>query len=187
MKIILPVLLISFATLLDASAYYCAVNGRWLSRDPLSDIDLFEKRADMRLVAYRLLKNDAINDYDILGLLGGMSGCEGYGLELNALSQACNEVANGITDSILKDCIKDKCDMGCVKCNDPLCNCPNRLGNEGGGLCAIICPGNLGPVNEGAGTNFTNADVLVHEFAHKCGWKHGQPGGVPDWPWRTPN
>jgi len=90
----------------------------------------------------------------------------------------------GITDPKLRACIQKSCDKGTIKCkgNDDK-NCKDAGGYGGKFLFFIrrtanLCPGSWG---DWASPSYVG-DTVIHEFAHGCGWNHGQGKGVPNDP-----
>ena len=92
---------------------------------------------------------------------------------------ACKNLER-ITNPKLRACIQKSCDKGTIKCKD---NSDKACKDAGGynnkflftNRTANLCPGNW--------PGFTPlsyvGDAVIHEFAHGCGWGHGQGGGVP--------
>jgi RHS repeat-associated protein len=87
--------------------------------------------------------------------------------------EACSNL-NGITDPKTRSCIQKRCKSGNIKCSD---NCKPGRGGEAGshGKTATLClngwPDWTPPPYVG--------QAIIHEWAHTCGWNHGQGGGVP--------
>lgn len=108
-----------------------------------------------------------------------------YAHLVSSVSQACRQLPNQITDVPLRRCIGDSCDSGTVFCRQ---NCPSgQLGGTtdtvgaailnvfGGAIrTAKLCVNNWPDLQRaGAGA------VAIHEWAHGCGWLHGEGQGVP--------
>jgi len=86
-----------------------------------------------------------------------------------------------ITDPKLRSCIQKSCDKGTIKCKD---NSEKGCKDAGGynnkflfftNRTANLCPGNW---PDWTPLSYVG-DAVIHEFAHGCGWDHGQGGGVP--------
>ena len=85
-----------------------------------------------------------------------------------------------ITDPKLRACIKKSCDTGTITCKQ-------KCDPDAGGwsmpkiLFKVSRTANLCPNNWPEWTPPSYAgDTVIHEWAHGCGWKHGQDKGVPD-------
>jgi RHS repeat-associated protein len=93
---------------------------------------------------------------------------------------ACSNL-QGITNPKLRACIQKSCDKGTVKCKgkgDK--NCQDAGGYGGKFLIFTSRTANLCPDNWPPWTSPSYAgDAVIHEFAHGCGWNHGDGGGVP--------
>jgi RHS repeat-associated protein len=96
---------------------------------------------------------------------------------------ACSNLQR-ITDPKLRACIQKSCNKGTVKCK---ANSDKDCQDAGGynkkfpliiNRTANLCPGNWPDWTE---LSYVG-DSIIHEFAHGCGWKHGQGGGVPNDP-----
>ena len=95
----------------------------------------------------------------------------------NKAKAACDLVDKIVTSPKLASCIKRRCQHAVIRCDSKDCN-PNDGGINitspifGPEKDIYLCVGNpnlsahLGP-------------VVIHEFAHSCGWKHGGGFGVP--------
>jgi RHS repeat-associated protein len=124
-----------------------------------------------------------------------------------AVRDWCRRIKAGgvITDPKLESCIKKRCESGTVKCG--CCDDPNRVGvgelprteRHFFGLIPIthysedawLCSSNHLVKNAAKGGADITVDaggdihvfdigaVVIHEWAHTCGWHHNQPGGVP--------
>jgi len=169
--------------------YYDPRPGRFLSEDPLGP-----KKEGPNL--YEYVSNNPIMSVDPLGWFKTDKTCTdhpcvsiGGGGPNNPTQaphqanvqqllqqggdEACSNL-NGITDPKLRSCIQKRCKSGTIKCSD---NCaPGRFGEAPyHGSTATMClngwpdwtqPSDIGP-------------RIIHEWAHTCGWHHGQGGGVP--------
>jgi hypothetical protein len=94
----------------------------------------------------------------------------------------CEELVSLITDVALLRCLQKKCTDGKIYCRDadgdPKNNCNyGRAGAFGplGGE-ANLCPGNW---TYGVPPGYLG-ETVIHEWAHNCGWKHGEWMGVPN-------
>jgi RHS repeat-associated protein len=85
-------------------------------------------------------------------------------------------------DSSLLQCLQRKCETGRINCSwkgdprtDP-CNINKDAGAWGpiGSGEAHLCPDNW--VGAGPGDL---GNLVIHEWSHNCGWRHGQGHGVP--------
>jgi hypothetical protein len=97
----------------------------------------------------------------------------------------CEALSLSITDVALLQCLQGKCDHGKIYCkgadDDPRKNWRNRCNDfrAGGygwpGEEATLCPGNW---TYGVPPGYLG-EVVIHEWAHNCGWRHGEGKGVP--------
>jgi RHS repeat-associated protein len=90
-----------------------------------------------------------------------------------------------ITNVALRKCIKRSCDKGSIKCTDPMGDCAK---NPTWGAYALV--GSLKKPNRTVFVCISNwgqgpkvpgqvGDLVIHEWAHGCGWVHGGGQGVP--------
>ncbi len=102
-------------------------------------------------------------------------------LEIQISCQTLESTVYG--DAALLKCLRSKCASGRIYCHitdkrDPsnLCNGSNEPGAWGppGGE-AHLCPGNW---TYGVPPGYLG-DVVLHEWAHNCGWGHGEGKGIP--------
>jgi RHS repeat-associated protein len=169
--------------------YFDPTTGRFLSEDPLGP-----KKEGPNL--YEYVSNNPIMSVDPLGRFKIDKTCTDHPcvsiggggpnnptqaphqanvqqLLQQAGDEACSNL-NGITDPKLRSCIQRRCKSGKIDCSD---NCaPGRFGEAPySGSTATMClndwpdwtqPSDIGP-------------RIIHEWAHTCGWHHGQGGGVP--------
>jgi hypothetical protein len=87
----------------------------------------------------------------------------------------CDTVQSIVSNPALASCIKGKCAKAKIACSDPggHCNPQDVLGYAWAGDQEIhLCTQNWS-TGLGAGA------IVVHEFAHTCGWGHGQGFNVP--------
>jgi RHS repeat-associated protein len=178
--------------------YYDPRPGRFLSEDPLGP-----KKDGPNLYAYvsnnpimsvdptgRVKIDKTCTDHPCITIGGPGSGdpknqnahqVNVQQLIQQATDEACSNL-NGITDPKLRSCLQKRCKNGNIKCSD---NCPQpplipkaQGGNAPySGNTITLC---LDPVGTPPWTTpqFFGGSI-IHEFAHTCGWHHGQGGGVP--------
>jgi hypothetical protein len=96
------------------------------------------------------------------------------------VQQMCDALVSTISDLKLRQCLKRRCDKAKVICrsNDDI-NCKDNtlaynvhfLGfrSPNGNICIEKVP------KGSVGLGF----ITLHEWAHSCGWDHGDGGGVP--------
>ena len=90
--------------------------------------------------------------------------------------EACINL-NGITDPKIRSCVQKRCKSGTIKCSDKCA--PGRFAQAPlSGSTATMCLNGWPDWTQ----PFDIGQRIVHEFAHTCGWRDGQGGGVPDWP-----
>lgn len=161
--------------------YYSPGLGRWASRDPAGEWG--------GLGLYICAGNRSVDYVDVLGLIGAAMNCTGPEFKSEALTEQCNAAAEKVTNPGLRNCIKNRCNSQtsivrcgrCDECKDKTLLGTNPVDPALNGLI-VICTANI------AISPFPVADVLVHEFAHECGWgdvdgdQHPPGLGVPDWP-----
>ena len=160
--------------------WYETGTGRYESTDPM------DLRDGSRNYLYGLANPSRFADP--LGLFSIDSSCDdlecvklkrGFALELlkQEITATCSDLSL-ITDASLRKCASRQCDRGRVICKDPKNKCSDptwfAYGWMGGGG-AFICKNNF-PKNAPIGYL---GDAVLHEWAHDCGWKHGDDKGVP--------
>ena len=162
--------------------YYAPQTGRWLTRDPLGMIDGPNTYAYVGL--------NPIDNYDSLGLKrDGVNDeqCRPCTDKIrNGKKKACSkESLDRITDRSRRRCIKKKCSKGRI-------NCSFACKSDSGGIGVdkkdyiTICVNQLnehkpGPRGvSGLNDEYYLGNVILHEFAHTCGWEHGGGQGVPN-------
>ena len=172
--------------------YYDASAGRFLSEDSLGP-----KEEGPNLYAY--VRNNSINDMDPTGRYGidksCKNRCQGFGgggpnnpkqlptmenLETvidRGTEEKCSNLAS--IDPRWRSCIQKSCEKGTIKCKDDK-NCKDAGGYNRKiplfpSRTANLCPNQWRDYL----TSSDVGDMVIHEFAHGCGWKHGQGGGVP--------
>jgi RHS repeat-associated protein len=176
--------------------YYDPKAGRFLAEDPLGPKD-----EGPNLYAY--VSNNPIMSVDPLGRFKLDKSCTNHPcitiggpgsgdpnnqaahqanvqqLIQQAGDEACSNL-NGITDPKLRSCIGKRCKSGKIKCSD---NCPQQPKPQAGnapysGSTITLC---LDPIGTPPWTTPQYmGGSIIHEFAHTCGWHHGQGGGVRD-------
>jgi RHS repeat-associated protein len=169
--------------------YYDPLTGRFLSEDPLGP-----KEEGPNLYAY--VSNNPVTNADPSGHFRIDPSCKGrcqafswgepQNLEQVIQQQADFACSNlqSITNPKLRACIQKSCDKGTVKCKgkgDKGCKDAGGYNNKVPLLTnrtANLCPDNWGPWTSPSYVG----DSVIHEFAHGCGWNHGQGGGVPNDP-----
>ena len=163
-------------------------SGRFTTPDPLG------RQGDSQAYAYSRL--NPLRYVDRLGLLSFDESCYGclgqnvgdpssptqLGIIVQGVQNGCKRLLNGITDVGLRDCIAKSCQEGKIDCRTETWKCgPGKLGHTD----IPFFPGL--PVTRKIRLCVNNWDLLsphigetaVHEFAHGCGWGHGQGAGVP--------
>jgi len=174
--------------------YYDANVGRWKRRDVLGE--------GLTPNLYAAFSAEPLNTIDAIGLLDIDSDtCPKAMCQPNAvlkLETECTQVASSLDNKItlntlfgpmtLRSCVLKLCSgknsdyhsLGTVSCG----SCAECLKSKdalawtysGSQGKIYICPKLI------ANSPFSLAKVVVHEFAHVCGWDHEPGMGVPDWP-----
>jgi RHS repeat-associated protein len=173
--------------------YYDPQIGRFLGEDPLG--------LDEGPNLYAYVTNNPVTNIDPSGRLKIDKSCKGKCVALggggpNNPKQlptlqnveevlqregdlACSNL-QGITDPKLRACIKKSCDNGTVKCKN---DCDPDSGGYSSGKKLGLFPNRTANLCPGRWPDWTPAvyagQAIIHEFAHGCGWEHGQAGGVP--------
>ena len=166
--------------------YYSTNMNRWTAVDPAGLIDGPN--------IYVFAGANPIKNKDISGLFTIKGNCQGRSSTIKEIATAtCKNIDNIITDANLARCIKNRCRNGMIRC-DPCCPAgtagyniwvPRISQNNGRHIywrsqTANICINN----HRGDGRI---AQVIIHEWAHSCGWQHGEGMGVPLDPGPDPN
>jgi RHS repeat-associated protein len=178
-----------------SSGLYYNVN-RWYEsvRAAYTASDLLSPGATAGLYSYALARPTRL--IDRLGLFTIDKSCDnmecllqhGYTNLLQQLKQetqaSCEMLGQTIYgDAALLMCLQRKCRSGRIYCHitdkvdrTQICNQPNEPGAWGppGGE-AHLCPGNW---TSGVPPGYLG-DVVLHEWAHNCGWKHDEGKGIP--------
>jgi RHS repeat-associated protein len=127
---------------------------------------------------YVYVRNKPLSKIDPRGLFTMDAACKGckYSNDIERDANAwCDTVQSIVTSPALASCIKSKCAKGKIICSDPggWCRRPDRMAYAWNGDQEIyLCPGNWSTSN-GAGA------VVIHEFAHTCGWDERGGHNVP--------
>lgn len=164
--------------------YYDPSTGRYLTPDPSHSLGngvpfyLFSLiLSPQEFHHYGYAQNNPIVFMDANGLIS-VSGCCGdkeSGIRTGA-SNACSSVSSTITDAKLKACMEKRCREAKINCET--CKDNRDLGSNTWYLWTIpsktisVCTNNPHLLNK-------LENVLLHEWAHSCGWDHYQGGGVP--------
>jgi hypothetical protein len=93
---------------------------------------------------------------------------DGYNIAVSRLVE--------ITAAELRGCMRNRHHDGDLVCEDDcdVVDGANELGYEGTGATIHLCANMLADARP-----FKVADVVLHEWAHTCGWEHGEGKGVP--------
>jgi RHS repeat-associated protein len=152
--------------------YYDSVNGRFISEDPIFDPNT---------TAYAYALNDPILASDPLGLyaIGKSCNCQlgdKFYKQLQTQTDAwCEHGLPAITNPTLRKCLAKRCNDGNVECKE---NCPK---NEAGYNMWFSNTANICTFGGQTQTYAPPGDVVIHEWAHSCGWKENSGQGVPDY------
>lgn len=151
--------------------YYDPMEGRFISKDPSSF-----SGGDVNLYGYTA--NNPINMKDPSGLFTVTGNCCGKEKQIkNELNNACKVLVQKITDPELRSCVQKSCEESKVSCGNSSCMDSTLLGESVQGFGSFkfrnitLCICNFSTSNFG--------EVAVHEWAHGCGWRHGNGKGVP--------
>ncbi len=103
-----------------------------------------------------------------------------YSYIYSRVQNACQTVVPRITNVSLRRCLERQCRDGIIECRD---SCPRRqVGGTVDTVAARIFRQRGAPICINNWRDLRYHDpgrVAIHEWAHGCGWLHGQPGGVP--------
>jgi len=146
--------------------YYSPATTRWLTRDPLGMVDGPN--------VYGYVRGNPVGYADSRGGFRVEGNCceKKKDIETN-LNYVCHAKVRTITEPTLKNCIRRRCVTGkvkCRKCGDGHLAGYNRgIGRRFRSSTIVLCANNLNWFGHAA----------LHEWAHSCGWMHGDGQGVP--------
>jgi RHS repeat-associated protein len=150
---------------------YDASLGRYIESDPLG--------VRVGLNTYGYVTGRPLSRDDRLGLFTTDESCKGckYSNDIERDGKAwCDTVEHIITDKNLASCVKEKCRKGRVTCIDPSGDCSTKPDTHAytwpGDNSIYLCTKNWT-------TGYGTGAIIVHEFAHTCGWGHGGGFNVP--------
>jgi len=176
--------------------YYDPTIGRFVSQDPSGPTQ------GPNLYAY--VYNSPTGSVDPSGLYSIDKSCQGkcvplggggpnnpgkppHNVSLADLIQQGTDNAcassNTITDLKLRRCIQKSCNQGTIKCD-----CASKANSEGGfnskwpgitNRTAHICTESWPNYTDPSYAATWYGQASIHEWAHGCGWNHGDGGGVP--------
>jgi RHS repeat-associated protein len=168
--------------------YYDPQVGRFLTEDPLGPSE-----EGPNLYAY--VSNNPIMNVDPWGLYTIDKSCKGTQCQMNGggpnnpnqhptsqnveqviqqeADESCGSL-NSITDPTLRSCIARRCKSGKIKCSN---DCPPGFAGESpyNGVTATMCVNHWPDWTTPAWVG----QAIIHEWAHSCGWHHGDGKGVP--------
>jgi RHS repeat-associated protein len=150
--------------------WYLPAVGRYLEPDPLAMDGEFN--AKYTVDWYNYASGDPVEHTDPLGLFTNDNTCLNLPNEADVI-----KAADAVTDVNLKQCIlkqNEHAHLGCPDKPNPECcdSDPTVAACAGGqGSCKVTWCNRT--------KQKCSADVLVHEFAHNCGWNHKGGKGVP--------
>src|SRR5688572_12238905 len=170
--------------------------GRFLSEDPLTNASPDFGDRDR----YNYVLNMPIIGRDPLGLfkIDGSCDCldfqragesQSRGRTLRQeVSRACNQLVPKITDPKIRQCVERSCDKGTVECENDCRTEPRRAFaySRGSPYLWRGAPWKNRTMHLCINTSFDadrpvgfRGEMAVHEWAHGCGWAHGDGRGVP--------
>jgi len=151
---------------------YDPETGRWTAKDPI----LFAG-GDTDLYGYCL--NDPVNLNDPAGLFS-VTGCGDEESRIRSeVIRACGNLDSVISDPELRECIRERCDKAEIRCEEPAACDGDECAYTSCFLSVFcssgvhLCTDNPSPACKKYG------EIAVHEWAHSCGWDHGDGKGVP--------
>jgi len=151
--------------------YYNSQVGRYLRPDPMGH------KGGSHPFTYS--DNNSINKLDPKGLFTITGNCGGNKAAIRAaVESACNTLETTITDPKLRKCIKKRCDAENIKCHPCVNqNDPDTMGYNNCflGICSYTI--HIYATHPNAQNKF--GKIAIHEWAHSCGWDHGDGQGVP--------
>jgi RHS repeat-associated protein len=161
---------------------YDPVIGRFGQEDPVNKT--YKMPPNLNLYLY--VTNNPASYIDPTGLFKIVGKCCGKDdIVRKAVQEACNSLGKlQITDNKLRNCLLKRCmSNGVLNCN-PNCG-KNIRGEEIAGYKSAwdrfwgIKPNEVTVCPNAAGFEKCAGDVVIHEWAHSCGWNHGEGQGIP--------
>jgi RHS repeat-associated protein len=166
--------------------YYDPKLGRYLRADPAHSkhdelkkipftVSFFQKNPQA-FNTYSYAGNSPIVNSDPFGLFTVEGDCKGKKNSIKAgAEKACKNIDKTITCPKLAACIKKRCEDSKIKC--VCCDNPNGLGYNWSFLG--IPSKNIHVCSNHKHLTSKIGGVVIHEWAHSCGWDHGEGCGVP--------
>ena len=154
--------------------FYSPQSARWMKVDPAGMVDGAN--------TYAYARANPVKFSDGTGLWAVKGCCGDKKVIKKQVKAACANLDNIITDSSLLKCIKKRCKNNKVVCRTTRFICrKGTLGFNWGvspylrsrkaNLCIDII--------KDEGYEHKYGDIVIHEWAHSCGWKHNKGKGVP--------
>ena len=145
-----------------------ATTGRFLQKDPQFTF----RGGDLNI--YRYAKINPILRRDPFGLFSVSGCCGNEDTVRNEVRGSCSKVTNNISNPPLMACVLKRCADATLECEkdcDPPTLGYNRsfLGIRSSTI--HVCTNTAPPWKYG--------EIAIHEWAHSCGWDHGEGSGVP--------
>jgi RHS repeat-associated protein len=166
---------------------YDAGIGRFGQEDPIQQVrELRSCRGGIHgetnnnpqgLNVYNYVLNNAVNLRDPSGQFSIRGNCYGQELKIrSAVQTACDNLGSTITNPDLRKCIESRCKNAAINCKQ--CECEGKTGYYDmhhrlwHDYTINICMD-----TQGIWKYYGRA--AIHEWAHSCGWQHGEDQGVP--------